>query len=341
MSRQTVIRWLVPGLVVALPLLLPNDFWVNMLNLSIIYMILSLGLSVAAGSTGLFSLAQGAFFGIAAYSAALFNMRLGLPIAIGIALGVLFATLVGAMLAIPSVRLRGSYLCIATLGFSTIVFQLLLNLDSLTRGPMGLVGIPRLPAFTIAGMRISFIYKTPWYYILAVTLGLLIYLERRLSKSRFGLTLRMIREDELAATCCGVNTFRYKVLAFAFSAFYAGIAGSLYGFYLSFLTPELFEVPESIKVMTIVIVGGRGNIVGCMIAALLLTLIPESLRVVGGGSTVSLLVYGAVLVSVMLFAPEGLTGAWERIRDRRRAAHRPLDGAVDESLAEGVCEVGK
>jgi branched-chain amino acid transport system permease protein len=320
MSRRHALRLLIPVLVVSLPFLLPNNFWVNVLNTSIIYMILAVGLNIAAGSTGLFSLAQGAFFGIAAYAAALFTMRLGLPIPVGMALGVITATLVGALLAIPSVRLRGSYLCIATLGFSTIVFQLLLNLDGLTRGPMGLVGIPQLPAISIAGLRFSFINKIPWYYILVIVLGLLIYLERVLANSRFGLTLRMIREDELAAACCGVNTFQFKVLAFALSAFYAGVAGALYGFYLSFLTPELFEVPESIKVMTIIIVGGRGNILAVLIAALLLTVIPESLRVIGGGSTVSLLLYGAVLVAVMVFAPEGLAGAWERMRTRRGAS---------------------
>jgi branched-chain amino acid transport system permease protein len=258
-----------------------------------INIILAVSLNLVTGFTGQFSLGHAGFMSIGAYTCAIINMHMNSTAGflIGTLTGALLATLVGILVGIPTLRLKGDYLAIATLGMAEIIRVLFLNMK-ITNGAAGLFGIPRF---------------TNWLWLYLFTAGSIILINNFI-KSSHGRACISIREDEIAAESMGINTTKYKVLAFAIGAFFAGVAGALYASYFYVIKPDLFGFLKSIDILVIVVLGGMGSLTGSIIAAVVLAMISTFLQ---SFTAVRMIVYAALLVIIMIFRPQGLMGTKE------------------------------
>lgn len=300
-------------LVIALlPVLISNEYILRIGIVSGIYILLTLGLNLVTGYTGQFCLGWAAFYGIGAYTSALVAINWHWSFWLALPLAGLVAAFFGIVLGIPTMRLKDIYLAITTLGFGEIVRLILLNWTDLTRGAMGIPGIPA-PSFFGTPLDSTIFY----YYLIFALVLLAVGAMTRIIDSRLGRALLAIREDELAAASVGIHVTRYKVAAFAIGAFFAGIAGSFYAHYSSFIDPPSFSFSESIAVMAMVVLGGMGSIKGSIVGATLLTLLPELLRSI---SDYRMIVYGLIMVLVMLLRPQGIFGA--TVGRRKKVRHR-------------------
>lgn len=283
-----------------LPLVIADDYVLRILIMSGIFVILTLSLNLVTGFTGQFCLGWAAFYGIGAYTSALLTMKAGLSFWLAMPLGGFMAALFGLLLGLPTMRLKEIYLAITTLGFGEIIRLIMLNWTDLTRGSMGLPGIP---APSILSYEIS--SNQVFYYLILVLVLVTIIAIRRLIDSRTGRALIAIREDELAAKSMGIDVTAYKMLAFAVGAFFAGLAGSFYAHYTSFIDPHTFSFTESIAILAMAVLGGLGSINGSILGAVILTVIPELLRDI---AEYRLIVFGLIMMAVMLLRPQGLFG---------------------------------
>jgi branched-chain amino acid transport system permease protein len=285
------------------------EYLLHILVIAGIYIILTLSLNLIVGYTGLPALGHAAFSCIGAFTSSLLALNMGLSPWIGLLIGACVAAFSGIVIGYPAVRLKGDYLALATFGLGVIVYSIAKNWVSLTRGPMGLPGIP---GFSIAGFQLSEI----WSYLLLVLVFVVItiFIINRIVNSPFGRILRSIREDEIASQALGKNTIKYKLLVFIIGAFFAGIAGSLYAHYITFIDPSSFTVMESITILLMVIFGGMGSISGSIVGAVILVVFPEFLRFLGMPSSIAApmrqMIYGLLLVILMLKRPQGIMGAY-------------------------------
>ena len=286
------------------------EYLLHILVIAGIYIILTLSLNLIVGYTGLPALGHAAFSCIGAYTSSLLALNMGVSPWIGLLIGACVAALSGIVIGYPAVRLKGDYLALATFGMGVIVYSIAKNWVSLTRGPMGLPGIP---GFSIFGIQLSEI----WSYLLLVSVfvAIIIFVINRIVNSPFGRILRSIREDEIASEALGKNTTRYKLLVFIIGAFFAGIAGSLYAHYITFIDPSSFTVMESITILLMVIFGGMGSISGSIVGAVVLVVFPELLRFLGMPSSIAApmrqMIYGLLLVVLMLKRPQGIMGVYK------------------------------
>jgi branched-chain amino acid transport system permease protein len=285
-----------------LPPLLPNDYAVTVLVLCMLHAVLASSWNLLMGFAGIFSFGHQAFFGLGSYVSALLAMRAGLDPWFGIPAAGLAAAGIGAFIAVPTLRLRAApYIAIATLGFAEIVRITASNLVGLTRGELGLWGIP--PLTDLGPIRFGS-NRIATYYVMLVLFAVTMLVLRRLVRSRFGLALIAIRESPDAAESLGVDVTRYKVAAFAISAFFAGAAGALYAHTFLILTPSaVMSVGLMVESIAYTLVGGAGTLLGPVVGAFALTLSLEQLRVLGDWR---LLIYGAALVVLTIFMPEGV-----------------------------------
>lgn len=301
-------RW-VSGVVVATMLILApwvirDAYIIHLLILVGIYILLASSLNVSVGMAGLLNLGHAAFYGIGAYTGAILSTRgVGdrpVPFWLGLIIAFVLTGLGGAALGVPSLRLRGHYFAIASLGFGEIARSLMLNMVSITNGPFGIKAIPspKIGPLSFSGREMYY------YLVLAVVVGSLLAV-RNLLGSRFGWFLSAVREDEIVASALGVDVFKTKILALAVSSSFAGVAGCLYAHYVSYISPSNFTLDESILVLCMVVLGGRGTFWGPILGAGLLTVIPELLR---GIAQYRLLVYGIALALLMAYRPEGVIG---------------------------------
>jgi len=285
------------------------EYLLHILVISGIYIILTLSLNLIVGYTGLFALGHAAFYSIGAYTSSLLALNIGLSPWIGLLIGACVAVLSGIVIGYPAVQLKGDYLALATFGLGVIIYSIAKNWVSLTRGPMGLPGIP---GFSIFGFQLSEI----WSYLLLVLVFVVItiFVINRIVNSPFGRILRSIREDEIASEVLGKDTTRHKLLVFIIGAFFAGIAGSLYAHYITFIDPSSFTVMESITILFMVIFGGMGSISGSIVGAVILVVFPELLRFLGMPSSIAApirqMIYGLLLVVLMIKRPQGIMGAY-------------------------------
>jgi len=285
------------------------EYLLHILLIAGIYVILTLSLNLIVGYTGLPALGHAAFSCIGAYTSSLLALNMGLSPWIGLMIGACVAALSGAIIGYPAVRLKGDYLALATFGMGVIVYSIAKNWVSLTRGPMGLPGIPGFSVF-------SFQLSEIWSYLLLVLVFVIltIFVINRIVDSPFGRILRSIREDEIASEALGKDTTRHKLLVFIIGAFFAGIAGSLYAHYITFIDPSSFTVMESITILLMVIFGGMGSISGSVAGAVILVIFPELLRFLGMPSAIAApmrqMIYGLLLVVLMLKRPQGIMGAY-------------------------------
>lgn len=297
------------------PLFESSEYVIGVLVIAGIFTILTLSLNLVTGFTGQFCLGWAAFYGVGAYTSALLTMRLDVSFWLAMPAAGLMSALFGILLGIPTMRLKEIYLAITTLGFGEIVRLIMLNWTDLTRGAMGLPGIPSPSLFGY-----EFGSKYPYYYLILVLIILTVLIMQRLIDSRVGRALIAIREDELAAKAIGIDTTYYKILAFAVGAFFAGIAGSFYAHYATFIDPHTFAFMESITVLAMVVLGGAGSIYGSVFGAVLLTIIPEVLR---DAAEYRLVIFGLMMMLVMLVRPQGVFGKgrdkplWWRSKKRK------------------------
>ncbi len=304
--RRYVLVAIAGLLLCAIPWLGLSDYYMRLINLIVIFGLLSVSLNIVMGYAGQISLGHAGFFGIGAYTAGLLTSGgSGLLFWPCFALAGLVTGFAGACVGVPTLRLRGHYLALATLGFGEIMRQLFFNWRDLTHGMDGVGGIP---APAIGGF--SFDSNERFFYLaLAVLAGVLLLLAR-FDRSVFGLKLRAIRDAELAAGASGVNVTLGKVGALAASAGLAGLAGSLYSHLLTFISPDVFTFELTAQLLTMVVVGGAGTIFGPVLGAAVITLLPEVLRV---SDTYYQLIFGAGIVLMILFFPMGI-GGWLRRR---------------------------
>lgn len=285
------------------------EYVLHILILVAIYITLAVSLDLLAGRMGLLSVAQAAFYGLGAYTSALLAVQFGVPFFVGVLAGMTVAVMISFVVSLPSLRLHDDYFVIATFGFQMILFSIFNNWMNLTRGPLGIPGIPQPVIF---GWHVTSHLD---FLILAAAFACFAYfVVYRLTSSPFGRVLHAIREDEVFAEAHGKNTLYFKVTAFAVSAALAASSGSLYASYITYIDPTSFTVMESILIISMVIIGGAGSLWGPLIGAFVLVTLPEALRFVGLPDSVAAnlrqIIYGSLLVIMMMFRPRGLVGKY-------------------------------
>jgi branched-chain amino acid transport system permease protein len=286
------------------------EYLAHIIIIAGIYTILSLSLNLIVGYTGLAALGHIAFAAVGAYTSSLFALNHGISPWLGLLIGAVFASVLGAIVSYPSLRLKGDYLAIATFGLGVIVYSVAKNWVSLTRGPMGLPGIPSFSLF-------GFEFNNVWVYLVLVLVfvGITYLAIHNITKSPFGRVLTGIREDEIATEAMGKNIVKHKLIVFVVGAFFAGIAGSLYAHYITFIDPSSFTAMESITVLLMVVFGGMASLPGSVIGAAVLVILPELLRFLGMpssiGASVRQMIYGLLLVILMILRPQGLIGKYK------------------------------
>ncbi|MBI3322722.1 MAG: branched-chain amino acid ABC transporter permease, partial [Candidatus Omnitrophica bacterium] len=261
--------WAAAAVAFVFPLLDSNPYHVDVLTNAGLYALLALGLNVVVGFTGLLHLGYAAFFAIGAYTYALLNLHLGLSFWAGLLPAAAVAGLCGAALGIPAIRVRGDYLAIVTLGFGEIVRITFTNLEQWTGGPNGLLGIAHPVLWLPGGRTYDFgVESWPYYYLIAALTVLCTVICLRMSRSRVGRAWVAIREDELAASCAGIDTFQLKLLAQGCGAAIAGIAGAVFAAKQGTITPDSFDFILSVMVLAMVVLGGLGSVPGALVGAL-------------------------------------------------------------------------
>jgi branched-chain amino acid transport system permease protein len=302
------------------PLIDKNTYHLDLLTGVGIYVLLAMGLNVVVGLTGLLNLGYAAFFAIGAYTYALLNLHWHWSFWCGLPVAGLISMLFGFLIGIPSIRVRGDYLAITTLGFGEITRIAFNNLDRWTGGPNGLLGISRPKFF---GYSFS-VNPTPYYYLVLVMIVIAAFLLFRMCHSKIGRALVAIREDELAASCMGVPALRVKLMAFGVSAFIAGLAGAVFAAKQTIITPDSFDFVLSVLLLAMVVLGGMGNIWGAALGALVLGVLPELLR---GFSIYRMLIFGSVMILMMVFRPQGILGSQIIRRELEARKEKGSDGA--------------
>ena len=290
----------------AFPLLIRNAYYVDIATTAGLYALLALGVTVVVGFAGLLHLGYAAFFAIGAYTEALLSVRLGWPFWVALGPAAVVAGIAGALVGLSAIRVRGDYLAIVTLGFGEIVRIVCTNLDAWTGGPNGLLGIAH-PTLWVPGWgRYDFgVASAPYYYLVLVSVAIAALLCARMRRSRVGRAWTAIREDELAASCAGIDTAQMKLLAQGVGGMIAGVAGAIFAAKQGTITPDSFDFILSVMVLAMAVLGGLGSVRGAILGALTLGMLPELLR---GFEQYRMLVFGIVMILMMRWRPQGLCG---------------------------------
>jgi branched-chain amino acid transport system permease protein len=268
-----------------------DSYYASVLTLVCINIIMAVSLNLIIGFTGQLALGHAGFMSIGGYAAAMFTLKLHVPFLIAIIIGGIFAAVIGILIGLPILRLKGDYLAITTLGLGEIIRVAIQNLDFLG-GASGLPGIPLKSTFE-------------WVFAIMVVTILIIY---RIIHSSQGRAMISVREDEIAAEAMGINTTKYKIVAFALGSFFAGVGGGLYAHFFTYMDPVSFNFLKSFDIVTYVVLGGMGSLTGSVISAGLLTFLPEVLRAF---NDYRMIIYPIALILIMRFRPQGLLGSKE------------------------------
>jgi branched-chain amino acid transport system permease protein len=322
-----IARWTVAGLLVLFFVVLPlslHEYYLSIINLVSIAVVGALGLNILVGYTGQISIGHGAFMSVGAYTAANLATRLDFPFWLALPLGGLMAAAVGAVVGVPSLRIKGLYLAIATLAGQLIIEWTINHVTWISGGVQASIEVPRPRLFglTIASQRAM-------YFFLLVFVVLALVATMNLMRSRIGRAFIAIRDHDVAAELIGINIFRYKLTAFAISSFYAGVTGVLYTYYLGIANYEQFQIGTSIDYLAMIIIGGLGSVLGSIFGAVFVTLLPILIRYAMeafGGLLFSsaavlniipnlrLILFGVLIIVFLVVEPEGLNRLWRNIR---------------------------
>ena len=322
-----IARWTVAAIAVLMFLVLPfllHEYYLSLINLVSIAVVGALGLNILVGYTGQISIGHGAFMSVGAYTAANLVVRLGLPFWIALPAGGLMAAAVGAVVGIPSLRIKGLYLAIATLAGQLIIEWTINHVTWISGGVQASIQMPRPSLF---GHEIA--TQTEMYFFLLFFVVLAVIGTMNLVRSRIGRAFIAIRDQDIAAEIIGIDIFRYKLLSFGISSFYAGVTGVLYTYYLGIANYEQFQLIVSIDYLAMIIIGGLGSVLGSIFGAIFVTLLPIVLRLLleNVGSLVfseselanvisgtRLAVFGGLIIFFLIVEPEGLNRLWRNIR---------------------------
>ena len=301
---------IIAAIIIIIPILTPNMYIMQIINMIGIYIILGIGINVLTGFTGQLSLGQAAFFGIGAYVTAIMNTRGGMQFFACLIGSMLITGLVGAVLAVPALKVKGSYLALLTMGFGEIIRIVMINWTPVTNGTAGILEIESPVIFGF-----SFDTLKKFYFLIMVFVILGILYEDILIKTRTGRAFVAIREDNEAAELTGINVTTYKIRAFVLSAVYSGIAGCLYAMMIKYVSPDTFVSNTSNIILWTAIVGGFGTVVGPIFGGIIMQVLPEVLRFLGDWR---LVVYGVILLIVILRFPGGVYPYLEKFVDKIR-----------------------
>ncbi|RME68552.1 MAG: branched-chain amino acid ABC transporter permease [Nitrospirae bacterium] len=291
-------------LAIAVSFLVKNEYYLSTLTIGFLNAMVALGLGLLMGFAGQISLGHAAFYGLGAYFTGIVTVNYSLPMELSIPLAVVFVGAVALVVGIPTLKLKGHYLAMATLGFGLIVYIFFNEAITLTGGPSGFVGIERLRL-----MGYEFSSERAYYLLTLAVLLCLLIISSNLINSKIGRAFMAIHSSEPGAEAMGINVFKYKLFVFVLSAVFAALAGTLYAHYLSFVAPSSFGFVFSVKLVVMVVLGGMTSLWGGVVGALFLTILPEVLRAF---EDIELLIYGAVLIVCMMFMPEGIMGVFRR-----------------------------
>lgn len=297
------------------------EYLLHILILIGIYSILSMSLNLLVGYTGILSIAHAAFYGVGAYVAALMALRLDSPFMLNLFLAIIATAVFGAVVGIPSLRIKDDYFVIATFAFQIITFSILNNLVNFTGGPLGLPNILQPVLF-------NYVISSHLEYLILVMLlvSLTYWICNRIVSSPFGRMLKAIREDEIFAQAMGKNVSENKIKIFMVGASLASIAGVIYATYITYIDPTSFTVMESIFIISIVIIGGAANLKGSIVGAAVLVALPELLRFVGLPNSVAAnirqILYGGLLIVFMLWRPQGFIGIYYFSRQKSESSNQ-------------------
>jgi branched-chain amino acid transport system permease protein len=298
---------LVIGVALLPPLVIKNVYYVQLLGFIGIFSLLAIGLNLVVGIADTFSLGHHAFYALGAYTSALLSTRLGVSFWLALPAAAIVAAFFGLLVG-PVMRLRGPFLAVATLAFGEIVRLLALNWISLTNGPNGIPSIPwpQLGPYSIDNAH-------AFYYFILAAVVLEYFVILRIINSRPGRAMKAMRDNEEAAQASGVFVAHYKVLSFVIAAFFAGMAGSLYAHFISFVSPDAFTLGDSIDMLFMIVLGGLGSVPGSILGAAIVAFLPEVLRPL---YEVRLIVYSILIILILTFAPKGLWGLVEQARSQ-------------------------
>jgi branched-chain amino acid transport system permease protein len=305
----------------AFPLVAPNRYIVHIVNMAGLYILLSLGLNLAMGYCGQINLALGAFWGVGAYTAALLNTRLGMPIWVNMPVAMVLSGIVGALIAVPMLKVRSHYLALITIGLAETINIIMVNETWLTEGPLGISGIqmPNLFGIAIDG-------DERYYYLVLVCVVIGYLVARQIVSHRLGRSFVAIRDDYVAAKAMGVNIAYYQIMVNAIAAVYCGVAGVLYAHMNTYISPDIFEFNSALFVLTMTLVGGMGSLAGSFVGGLGLPITQELLRGIGNWELVG---FGIAIMLVVLFFPGGVIGITRRLQEsggiHLPRAHKPSE----------------
>jgi len=313
------------ALVAILPLVLPNQFLMHVMIMVFFYGILASSLNLTVGYVGELPLGHAAFLGIGAYTSAILSSQFQVPFWICLPVAGVIAAAFGLAIGAITLRLEGHYFVLITLAFTEVMRLIVLNWVEVTRGPLGFSNIP-VPVVALGdSLSFSFSTKFHYYYFGLILLALTVLCVMRFARSSYGMAAIAVRENRRLAKSIGINPFRYALGTFVAGAFFAGLAGSFYAHYISFVGPEVFGFSFMVTMLMIVALGGKGTVLGPIIGALVIGLALEYLRFI---NEARLSIFGLLLIVVVLFLPNGITG----LLFRRKAAAVP---AVQAKAVEG------
>jgi branched-chain amino acid transport system permease protein len=321
-------RWCVAALLVLFVAIVPlalHEYYLSIFNLIYIAIVGALGLNILVGWTGQISIGHAAFMSVGAYTAANLATKLGLPFWITLPAGGLMAALIGAIVGIPSLRIKGTYLAIATLASQLIIEWIINHTPAISGGAAASIEVPRpsILGYDLKSQRDLYFF-TLFFAIVAIVATM------NLVRSRIGRAFIAIRDQDIAAEIIGINIFRYKLISFAISSFYAGVCGVLYTYYFGIANYEAFQIVVSIDYLAMVIIGGLGSVLGSVLGAIFVTALPVVIRLMveafGGyiwdtaalsavAASMRLVIFGALIIFFLVVEPEGLARLWRNIRN--------------------------
>jgi len=296
----------VAAILLVLPHLFTMDYYLHIFVMSEIYAVLALSLALIVGFSGQVSMGHAAFYGIGAYVSALLSTKMGLPFWVNFWISGAAAGLISYIIGKLVLRLRGHVLAITTAFFCVLVNVIMVNWIPVTNGPMGIAGIPRPTPIDLFGYRLVFETRMHYYYLGLLFVAIVAWFFYRITTSRMGDNLIGVRENEELAKSLGIDTMRNKIFAFSVGGALAGLAGSFYAHYILFISPVTFTIGESINILVMVIFGGMSTLLGPIFGAILLTILPEFLRMAGA---LRLVIYGVSLVCFIIWLPQGVWGS--------------------------------
>jgi len=288
--------------------LIRNIYYQHLVNLMIVYSLFALGLNILTGFTGITSFGHAGFFAVGAYTSAILTTQCSSPTLLSLFLASLMTGVIGYLIGLPVIRISGIYLAMVTLGFAEFIRLLAINWEALTGGPLGISNIPALSLF---GLPLDNEMALFWFLYSLLILATFVFI--RIIRSRFGYSLKAIRDSESAAESIGIPCAKNKMMSFFISGLYSGLAGALYAHFDRFISPDAFQFDLSILVLCMVVVGGMGSVIGSILGAIVLVVLLELFQPLGD---YRLIVYGALLMIMITYFPQGLIGILNQILNK-------------------------